>query len=70
MYLLSQYKSNIVKNGKSLVGKQRYRCQNDKCSYSTFTFRYSYSGRSRDVKQTIVIVEMSFSGSGVKDISS
>ena len=61
------HSTNVVKNGKSPAGKQRYRCQNDECPYSTFILKYSYPGRSREVKQKIV--DMSLNGSGVRDIS-
>lgn len=61
------HSTNVVKNGKSLAGKQRYRCQNDECPYSTFILKYSYPGRSREVKQKIV--DMSMNGSGVRNIS-
>ena len=61
------HSTNVVKNGKSLAGKQRYRCQNNECPCSTFILKYSYPGRSREVKQKIV--DMSLNGSGVRDIS-
>ena len=61
------HSTNVVKNGKSPAGKQRYRCQNDECPYSTFILKYFYLRRSREDKQKIV--DMSLNGSGVRDIS-
>ena len=61
------HSTDVVKNGKSPLGKQRYRCQNEDCPYSTFVLEYSYPGRSKQVKQKIV--EMSLNGSGVRDIA-
>ena len=31
----------VLKRGKSDTGKQRYLCQNDKCSHRTFILDYS-----------------------------
>ncbi len=59
--------SNVVKNGKTPKGKQRYRCQKEDCPYTTFLLDYSYPGRLKEVKQQIV--EMTLSGSGVRDVA-
>ena len=61
------HSTEVVKNGKSAEGKQRYRCQNDECPYTTFIRDYSYPGRLKSVKQQIV--EMTLNGSGVRDIA-
>ncbi len=61
------HSSEVVKNGKSPRGKQRYRCQNEDCPHTTFILDNSYPGRRREVKQQIV--EMSLNGSGVRDIA-
>lgn len=61
------HSANVVKNGKSAEGKQRYRCQNDDCPYTTFILDYTYSGRLKEVKQKIV--EMTLNGSGIRDIA-
>ena len=58
---------DVVKFGKSSVGKQRYRCQNTECSYMTFSLNLSHPGRTRQVKEQIV--EMSLNGSGIRDIA-
>lgn len=57
----------VVKHGKSVVGKQRYHCQNSNCPYRTFVLTQTYSGRTQQVKQQIV--EMTLNGSGVRDIA-
>ena len=61
------HSSEVVKHGKSAEGKQRYRCQNDDCPFTTFILDYSYPGRLKEVKQQIV--EMTLNGSGVRDIA-
>jgi len=59
--------TEVVKSGKSAEGKQRYRCQNGDCPYTTFIRDYTYSGCLQDVKQKIV--EMALNGSGIRDIA-
>ena len=61
------HSTEVVKHGKSAVGKQRYRCQNSNCPYRTFVLTQTYPGRTREVKQQIV--EMTLNGSGVRDIA-
>ena len=61
------HSTEVVKHGKSPVGKQRYRCQNADCPYRTFVLTQAYPGRTRQVKQQIV--EMTLNGSGVRDIA-
>ncbi len=60
------HSTEVTKHGKSLVGKQRYYCQNTDCPYCTFILTQTYPGRTREVKQQIV--EMTLNGSGVRDI--
>ncbi len=61
------HSTEVVKHGKSAVGKQRYRCQKENCPYRTFVLNQTYPGRTREVKQQIV--EMTLNGSGVRDIA-
>ena len=57
--------TNVVKNGKSDEGKQRYRCQNPECRRSSFIQNYSYRGYLLEVKQQIS--DMAVNGSGIRD---
>lgn len=61
------HSTEVLKHGKSAVGKQRYRCQNSECPYRTFVLDQTYPGRTRQVRQQIV--EMTLNGSGVRDIA-
>ena len=61
------FSTDVIKHGKSAEGKQRYRCLNGACPYTTFILEYSYPGRLKDVKQKIV--EMTLNGSGIRDIA-
>jgi len=61
------HSTEVVKNGKSAEGKQRYRCQNPDCPYRTFILNPIYPGRTRQVKRQIV--EMTLNGSGIRDIA-
>ena len=76
------HSTEVIKNGKSAEGKQRYRCQNSDCPYRTFILNQTYPGRTKQVKQhgscftwgdpkTALpqIVEMTLNGSGVRDIA-
>ena len=55
--------NDLVKNGKSLNGTQRWRC--NQCKKS-FRFEYRYNACKPCVKAAIV--EMTLNGSGVRDI--
>jgi insertion element IS1 protein InsB len=55
--------SDVVKQGQSAAGKQRYQCRNPKCHRSTFGLHYSYRGYLPEVKQQIT--EMALNGSGI-----
>ena len=59
--------TNIVKQGKTRQGKQRYQCNNSDCVRRTFILDYTYQGRIRDKKEQMI--EMSLSGSGIRDIA-
>lgn len=58
---------NVVKNGESDAGKQRYRCRNSECHRSSFIRNYSYRGYLSEVKQKIG--DMAIKGSGIRDIA-
>jgi transposase-like protein len=55
----------VVKRGRTETGTQRYRCQNEECSHQSFLLDPAYKGRLPEIKQRII--EMSLSGSGVRD---
>ena len=59
------HSTDVVKNGKSAEGKQRYLCQNSECLRRSFIQDYTYNGCKREVKQKIT--EMAINGSGVRD---
>jgi len=56
---------DLVKNGKTGQGKQRYQCQEAACDGRTFILDYAYPGQSRKVKEQIV--DMALNGSGIRD---
>ena len=55
----------VIKGGKTAVGKQRYKCQNAACSRYSFQCDLTYKGRCPAVKDQIV--EMALNGSGIRD---
>jgi transposase-like protein len=57
--------TQVIKHGKTLEGKQRYRCQDQECKRSTFIREYRYVGLLPEVKQQIC--EMATNGSGIRD---
>ena len=57
----------IVKRGKTDTGKQRYRCQNEKCSQQSFLLDGVCKGRLPEIKRQIV--DMSLNGSGIRYIA-
>jgi len=61
----SCHSKNIIKNGKSPQGKQRYLCQNQECLRRTFILDYTNNGYQPEVKQKIS--EMAVNGSGIRD---
>ena len=46
-------------------GKQRYLCQEKKCSHRSFILNYSYNGCRKEVKKRIP--KMVVNGSGIRD---
>jgi len=56
---------DIVNNGKTPQGKQRFLCRESLCDGRTFILDYSYPGQSLHVKQQIV--DMALNGSGIRD---
>jgi transposase-like protein len=56
---------DISKRGTTKEGKQRYTCNNDKCSIDSFILDYTYKGCLRNTKSQIL--EMAMNGSGVRD---
>ncbi|MEM0979790.1 MAG: IS1-like element transposase [Cyanobacteria bacterium P01_H01_bin.58] len=59
------HRPNVIKNGQSNEGKQRYRCRNADCSRSAFILDYTYRGYLPEVKQQIS--DMAMNGSGIRD---
>ena len=57
--------TDIVKNGKTSQGKQRFLCREEPCDGRTFILDYSYAGQSSQVKQQVI--EMALNGSGIRD---
>ncbi len=57
--------TNVVKRGKTDIGKQRYLCKNENCTHKTFILDYSYNGYLPEVKQKIV--DMALNGSGIRN---
>ena len=55
---------DIVKNGKTPQGKQRFLCRESLCDGRTFILDYAYPGQSRQVKEQIV--DMALNGSGIR----
>ena len=56
---------NVVRNGKSNEGKQRYLCRHTDCRRRSFIRDYSYRGYLPAIKQQIV--DMAVNGSGIRD---
>jgi len=56
---------DLVKNGKTRQGKQRFMCRAEFCQGRTFLLNYAYAGQSRQVKEQIV--DMALNGSGIRD---
>lgn len=59
------HSTDVVKNGFSAEGKQRYLCQEKKCSHRSFILNYSYNGCRKEVKK--IIPKMVVNGSGIRD---
>ena len=58
---------DVVKNGKSSEGKQRYLCRNQECCCRTFIKQYTYRSYLSEVRQQIT--EMAMNSSGMRDIA-
>ena len=56
---------DVVKNGKSSEGKQRYLCRHRDCHRRSFIRNYSYRGYLPAIKQQIA--DMAVNGSGIRD---
>ena len=56
----------VVKNGKSRAGAQRYACRGSNCS-RTFQLAHRYKAYDRGMKERIV--DMALNGSGIRDTS-
>ena len=56
----------VIKNGKSRAGAQRYLCQVSNCG-KTFQLAHSYKAYDRGMKERIV--DMALNGSGIRDTS-
>ena len=56
---------HVVKRGTTETGRQRYRCQNEKCCHQSFLRHPVYKGRLPEIKQQVI--EMSLNGSGIRD---
>ena len=63
----SGHETEVVKHGQTADGKQRFFCQNPRCTRQAFLLEYVYQGRLPDVKQQIV--DMTMNGSGIRDIA-
>ena len=59
--------TEVVKMGFTEQKKQRYRCDNKKCSHKTFILDYKNKGYLPNIKEQII--DMSLNGSGVRDIT-
>ena len=57
--------TDIIRNGKTRQGKQRFLCREKPCDGRTFILDYSYAGQSKEVKKKII--DMAVNGSGVRD---
>lgn len=56
---------DVVKNGKSNEGKQRYLCRDQDCRRRSFVRDYTYWGYLPSIKQQIT--DMAANGSGIRD---
>jgi transposase-like protein len=55
----------VVKNGKSATGEQKYLCKNPDCERTIFMLNYKNKGCLAETKN--MIVEMALNGSGIRD---
>jgi transposase-like protein len=59
--------TDVIKQGITAQGNQRYRCKQPSCPHQTFLVEYRHQGRIPEVKQQIL--EMTLKGSGSRDIA-
>ena len=59
--------NQVVKFGVNKQGKQRYQCRDKNCERDTFILDYKNKGYLQEIKKRII--EMTLSGSGIRDIS-
>jgi transposase-like protein len=59
------HSTDVVRNGKSPQGKQRYLCRNQECPRCSFILDYTNQGYQPEVKRKIS--EMAVNGSGIRD---
>lgn len=57
--------NQITKSGRTQLGTQRYRCQNEGCLTKTFLLDYRYKAYVPGIKRQVV--EMAINGSGIRD---
>ncbi len=57
--------TDVIRNGKTRQGKQRYLCRNQECPRCTFIADYTHNGYKPEVKRKIT--EMAVNGSGIRD---
>jgi transposase-like protein len=57
--------TDIVHQGQTRQGKQRYRCREQRWAGRTFLLDYAYKGQSSEVKRQIV--DMAMNASGIRD---
>ena len=60
-----RHSTDVIRNGKTSHGKQRYKCRNQECPRCTFILDYTNQGYKPEVKRKIV--DMSVNGSGVRE---
>lgn len=59
--------TNVVKNGHSKKGTQRYQCRNTDCHRNYFLLDYTYEGAKPGIDERII--DMTSNASGIRDIS-
>lgn len=56
---------DVVRNGKSPTGKQRYLCLNHNCKHKSFQLEYEKNAYKPGVREQVV--NMAMNGSGTRD---
>lgn len=59
--------TKIIKHGVSKTGRQRYYCQNEKCTAGTFQTDYAYNGCKPETER--IIKEMAADENGIRATS-